>query len=169
MTTRHIGSRSLMLCAFALVGALSVAGPAAAISPTLAANKANKMGELATLHAAKKLLVSADHDYKGHRAKAVHEVTEAIHELEYHHKAAGTTGVKHAAATGSTTPRVHANGGGQQHAKLREPQANSDQQLQAAMALLQKAAAGLNSGNHPKALGHVNAAIESLQLALKTI
>ena len=37
------------------------------------------------------------------------------------------------------------------------------------MGLLQKAAGELSNGKHPKALGHVNAAIQSLQTAMKKV
>src|SRR5262249_44315284 len=37
------------------------------------------------LRATKQLLERADHDYKGHRARAVHEINAAIHSLDGHH------------------------------------------------------------------------------------
>jgi hypothetical protein len=41
-----------------------------------------KKDEIATLRKAKRLLEEAKHDYKAHRARAMHAIHEAIHELE---------------------------------------------------------------------------------------
>lgn len=140
-------------------------GQASALSParvqTKAQNHAVKVDELTALHQAKHLLVQANHDYKGHRAKAVHEITKAIHEIEHHHKGKGKTGTVAAHKSPATA--------GVKQGKVHEPQVTSDQQLQSAIALLQRAAGDLGNGKHPKALTHVNSAIQELQTALKII
>ncbi len=80
-------------------------------------------------------LAQADHDYKGHRAKAMKEIELAVHELG---------------------GKISGKGRG------REPQGTSDAQLSAARSLLQQAAGGLSK----KALKHVDAAIEQINIAL---
>lgn len=112
------------------------------------ATPAQNHGELLTaLHQAKTLLDTAIHDYDGHRAKAVGEVHHAIHELSQHHK--GTA--PKAAATATTTPV--------------ETQAQSDMQLKQALQILSEV--GGNIPKTHKAVGHVQTAIEELNVALK--
>lgn len=158
------GFRRLSPGFIALVGLSFIAGPVVALSPLGAQSKAQnhavKVDELTALHQAKHLLVGANHDYKGHRAKAVHEITQAIHEIEHHRKGGG------AKAGSGHKGQVAA---GQKQGKVHEAQVASDQQLQAAIGLLQRAAGDLGNGKHPKALGHVNNAIKELQTALKII
>ncbi len=72
---------------------------------------------LTTLDDAYATLVHADHDYKGHRAKAMKQVELAVQELGG--KISG-------------------------HGKVREPQAASDAQLRSAEGLLQQASGGLS-------------------------
>src|SRR5438552_3361668 len=50
--------------------------------------------EVAELRATKALLERADHDYKGHRAAAVKEITVAIHALEPSHPSAEAKAAK---------------------------------------------------------------------------
>ncbi len=134
-----------------------------------AAKQAVKLDELATLKSAKKMLETANHDYKGHRAKAVHAIGEAIRELE-HQKGAGkhvpanpavaaAKANAHAAAkvANAATPKVHEN------------QMNSDVQVKAAHQLLLQVQAALGTGNHPKAFTHVQTAIQELETALKVL
>jgi hypothetical protein len=96
---------------------------------------AQASGAFTLLDDAYATLAHADHDYKGHRVKAMKQIELAVQEL----------GGK-------------ISGKGKGH----EPQAASDAQLRAAQALLQQAAGGLSK----KALKHVNAAIEQLNIAL---
>jgi len=72
---------------------------------------------LTTLDDAYATLANADHDYKGHRAKAMRQIEAAVAELGG--KISG-------------------------HGKKHEPQGTSDAQLKAAQGLLQQAAAGLS-------------------------
>jgi hypothetical protein len=100
------------------------------------------------LHQVKVLLERADHDYKGHRAAAVKEITQAVHALVPHHKGKGK----------GKSPM----GGG-------EPQALSDAQLREAVKALGKVAAQLSALPGPRAataLGHVGAAVKDLEIAL---
>lgn len=96
-------------------------------------------------------LNKADHDYKGHRAAAVHQVTHAIHLLQHgkHHP----------------NPGQHFTGG---HHK--EPQAKSDAQLRQAIQELDVIARQLQSTNgqhHAKAIAAVHRAVQDLHQALK--
>jgi len=96
---------------------------------------AQASGSFTLLDDAYATLAQADHDYKGHRVKAMKQIELAVQEL----------GVK-----------ISGKGRG------REPQGTSDAQLRAAQGLLHQAAGGLSK----KALKHVNAAIEQINVAL---
>jgi hypothetical protein len=80
-------------------------------------SQAQTASPIAALDDAYATLAQANHDYKGHRAKAMKQIELAVHEL----------GGK-------------ISGKGRGH----EPQGASDAQLRAAQALLQQAAAGLS-------------------------
>jgi hypothetical protein len=86
-------------------------------------------GELKTAH---KYLAEANHDYQGHRAKAQHEITQAIHQLEKHHHK------HHKNAFNPTLNYPHPH---HHHhvAKHKEPQAISDAQLQVAGMIVETA------------------------------
>lgn len=142
--------------------------PAAAAGA--AAKQAIKLDELATLKSAKKLLEEANHDYKGHRAKAVHAITQAIHELEHRGAKGAGKHLKTAPKTAAAKATVHAaKANGAKAPAVHEAQGVSDAQLRAAQQLLLKAQAELNTGKHPKASAHVQTAIQELQTALKII
>ena len=114
-------------------------------------------GLIKTLRQAHELLINADHDYDGHRAKAAEEVHNALKELGHHPKKANTGN------GAATKPKAAKTGGGKTH----ESQATSDAQLQQALQLLQGTLTHLNSGKHPKAAAKVKAAITELNTALK--
>lgn len=141
-----------------------------ALPASAAAKQAVKLDELATLKSARKLLEGANHDYKGHRAKAVHAITQAIHELE-HHGAKGTgKHLRTAQGTSAAKAAVHAaKANGAKVPPVHEAQGVSDTQLRAAQQLLLKAQAELSTGNHPKASAHVQTAIQELETALRII
>jgi hypothetical protein len=112
---------------------------------------------LTALHQAKTLLDTAIHDYDGHRAKAVGEIKHAIHLLTPKTAAKTTPAVvqeEKAATTAPTTPTPG------------ETQAQSDKQLKEALQILSEIG-GQFPKNHPKAAGHVETAIEELNIALK--
>lgn len=101
------------------------------------------------LHAIAHLLNLANHDYKGHRAKAVHEIHLAIHILHPgHHK-------KHNPDKKGPTPKGGNN----------EPQSVSDAQLRQAIDGLKTVQGQLGSAP-PHALAATRAAIHQLQIAL---
>lgn len=152
----------------ALMFSVAVTGQARAVVPVGGTSGQHK-GVLMELHAAKELLEHADHDYDGYRAKAVHHITEAIHDLREAHKAhesgngkAGQPGLHAQKNNGNGSGQGAGKGAGQ---KLHEPQANSDSQLQKAMQLL--AAAEGKLGSHPRAHAEIQAAINDISAALK--
>src|SRR5205814_4729457 len=106
----------------------TVAGPHHTGTP---ASAANTHAVLANLHQAHGLLVAANHDYDGHRAKAAEAVKQAIHELggQHHQSHSVTYGAAHHIALG-----IGAGIGG--NAKVHEPQAISDAQLRQAGQML---------------------------------
>ncbi len=59
--------------------------------PTKTTETHNYGQVLADLHQAKQLLDHANHTYNGHRAKADHEISKAIHILHHEHHKKGTT------------------------------------------------------------------------------
>jgi hypothetical protein len=104
------------------------------------------------LHQVRALLESANYDYNGHRAKAVHHITQAIHDLEAAHGHHGKKG----------------------HSKhrpgIREKQRISDDQLQQAagtLATIQKQLAAAPDGKGAKASGHLDSAVKELHVALQ--
>jgi hypothetical protein len=111
------------------------------------------------LRAAHKLLVEADHDYSGHRARAAEEVHKAIHELTGPHqpKPSGSGGAPKG-VTANKPSKVS-------ERSDKEPQANSDAQLQQAQSILQSALGEVNARN-PKAATNVQAAIAEITTAL---
>ena len=113
-----------------------------------------------TLLQARRLLVHADHDYDGRRAKAVEEVDKALKELGHHHKKAQPAATP---ANGVVVPPTVAHA---HQPKIHEPQGNSDAQLREAMQLIQGALTQMQ-GKHPKATANLNAAVVHLNTALK--
>lgn len=119
------------------------------------------------LHQTKALLNAANHDYEGFRAKAVHEVTKAIHALDPPNvrtapkKAAQITP---APPAGQAAPAV-------KPAAVKEAQAASDKQLQQAIQQLKMLLGQLEalpaSPRAAIAVGHVRGAIHELHTALK--
>ena len=98
------------------------------------------------LEAIRATLNKADHDYQGHRAAAVHEITHAIHILSH--------GMQH------PNPGQHFVAG-----KNKEPQKVSDAQLKQSLAALQSLT--VPPGKHQAQVqAHIIKAIADLQKAL---
>jgi hypothetical protein len=137
------------LGATALIVGLAFAPGRAAAFPNLNQHKNahEHSAVVAELHGIKLMLEHADHDYKGHRAAAVKDLGEAIHELHPQHKA-------HTGGTQKTG--THAKGS-------HEPQKLSDAQLRQAISKLEGIEGHL--GKH-KAAHHVAHAIAELKTAL---
>ena len=99
----------------------------------------NNAAELSDLRQAYSTLAIADHDYKGHRVRAMHAIEAACDLL-------------------GTDVRGDAKG--------REKQAVSDTQLRQAQALVQQAQALATQQNQKKVAKHTARAIEEISIAL---
>jgi hypothetical protein len=137
--------RASGLVASLLVAGLFFAGQGGAAQTTTNPNAQ----AIAQLKQTRALLHKADHDYKGNRVKAMHEITKAIHALEgthgrhYHHAKSGKSGG--------------------------EPQSVSDAQLKLAITQLQAVQSQLGSStsaNVGVANAAISRAIQDLQTAL---
>ncbi len=98
---------------------------------------------------ARTLVHNADHDYNGYRAKAAHQIRQAIHALEPKHK----------------HPKLPPVSGSNN-----QPQSVSDKHLQQAMQILQTVhtqMSGATAKHHVTAQTHVTNAYQDLQTALK--
>jgi hypothetical protein len=169
MSSLNLRHFSKGISAVALAGFLLAPAAVRAQVPIsgAAVKQAVKLDELGSLKSALTLLEGANHDYKGHRAKAVHAIHAAIHEIEHH-------GQKHVptppavaaakAAAKASTPKLGS------VPPVHENQVASDTQLVAAEQLLSKVFAELTAtGKHPKAIAHVQLAVQELQIALKIL
>jgi hypothetical protein len=142
-----------------LTGLFLVEGAArvSAFPPATSATSPKKT-VVTQLRATRTLLQQADHDYQGHRAKAVHEITLAIHALVPPKKTRPRpAGIK--PAPGIARPD-----------RNNESQAVSDTQLKQAMQqlnTLQPQITSLTSGNVTAASAAVTKAIQELQTALQ--
>ena len=115
------------------------------------------------LRAAHKYLEMANHDYKGHRAKASHEISDAIKALEEHHHA------HHKTKLNVTVPHPHPLH--HHHLKaIKEPQALSDMQVKIAGDIARTVQAHItalpNNKHTTAAARHVTDAIVEVQIAL---
>jgi hypothetical protein len=134
-----VGLAAALVC---LAGTVGAASPAVRKS-------VGEEGVVKELHHAKHLLEHADHDYDGHRARAVKDVSEAIHELSH--------GASH-------HHHLEAKGKGGEELK----QTKSDEHLKEALAILHEAKTQLSKHeHHKKALHHVEEAIHQIHTALK--
>jgi hypothetical protein len=144
----------------ALLGTLAFESTSSAQSPPTKQAKGEWGQVVEQLRAAHKLLVEADHDYSGHRARAAEEVHKAIKELTgYHHPKVTQPGTTSTAATSSIKPsKVQQSAGA-------EAQATSDAQLRQAQTILSGVQGKLNSRHH-KAAANVQAALAEITMAL---
>jgi hypothetical protein len=152
--------------AVAVFGAsLTVAIPAAAQGPKAKAAAAQgnaaaaaPVQPIVALRATIQLLQQADHDYKGHRVKAIQHIRNAILALEP---------VKPTkAAKAGPLAKAQAKGKG---IRMPEPQAVSDAQLRQAQQQLQAIAQVMSAtpgAANAKVLGEIGSALKELQTAL---
>ena len=95
-----------------------------------------------SLKSAHKLLVEADHDYKGHRAKAAERVHAALKEL-------------------GQAPATSGKGAGRsERSHPHEPQAASDAKLREALSILK----GISTSGNSGVAAHVNGAIKEIDM-----
>jgi hypothetical protein len=98
-------------------------------------------GDVQTLTQAYSTLASADHDYKGHRIKAMHAIKKAARMMGQ---------------------RLGGDG------KAKEPQSLSDEQLRGVQSMLQKVRGTVGGRNSQRVVQHINEAIQHLTVALST-
>jgi len=127
-----------------VVGLLAVAGWSYSASASPVVTQPLAVGEKTTqvqqLQQAYHILEVADHDYKGHRKKAMGHIERACKEL----------GAK-----------PHGDGKG------KEPQGTSDAQLREAQSMLQQARATASANNLKQVVKHIDNALEEINTALK--
>jgi hypothetical protein len=157
MLSRRIFTLGIMLCTGCLLSGTGVSTRAHAVAPGLKGGL--KSAEVEELHKAKELLEKADHDYDGHRVKAIEDIEKAIHTLHPHHAGKGGKSEKH-------EPKKSEGG--------KEPQKKSDGQLREAMKILEEVEKQLHEKHakgggehHHKAAEDVKHAIVQLHDALK--
>jgi len=122
------------------------------------------------LKSIKHLLEKADHDYKGHRLKAVEEIGGAIHALEHgkhgHHPTALTQ-----AGNGKSEKGTGEKGTGGKGPGLKEPQAESNKQVSEALKALEGVYRHLEREGHGEHHKHaaelIHKAIGQLKEAIK--
>jgi hypothetical protein len=102
-------------------------------------------GDLQTLTQAYSTLASADHDYKGHRVKAMHAIRKAARLMGQKLGGDGTTGTA---------------------GKAKEQQTLSDQELRGVQTMLQKVRGSVGGHNSQRVVEHINSAIHELSIAL---
>lgn len=126
---------------------------------------AAKVQEVNVLKNAYVLLAMGDHDYDGHRVKAMHAVEEAIKKLDHSIMKDGTNGQK-VVATEDEIKTARAAYHARQQGKVHEGQAMSDLQMREAGQLLAKVHESLPAKKHAKAKEHVGHAIKEVEIAL---
>jgi hypothetical protein len=148
-------TRRLPAVAVLLLSGLALATRAEAAAPTK--KKVVNAEVIAQLKSARALMHKANHNYKGHRAKAMHQTTQAIHAL------GGGGKKKDPAAPPKVTPPTGK--------RTPEAQAISDAQLRQAQTDLKAILTTLNSlpagAGRAKAINHIKKAIADLDTALK--
>ncbi|HEY1685744.1 MAG TPA: hypothetical protein VGG19_13335 [Tepidisphaeraceae bacterium] len=105
------------------------------------ASSQTKAQELGNLQEAYDLLRIADHDYKGHRAKAMHAIESAAHEV------GGEAGA---------------------HRRGHEAQVTSDEQLRQAQTLLESVSSMASQMDQTRLSEHVSHALNEIHTALNT-
>lgn len=161
--------------AMSLMPAVLAAGPKAAdgeagrgrgvqASPQLAS------AEVAALKPAFNTLLGADHDYDGHRVKAMRDIAQAcrllgtdilppdFEERIKERKAAATE----PATQPTTQPTTRPGHGG----KEPEAQSTSDSQLKSAQATVQQVLGGIPAGTQPRVVERLTDAVSELNTAL---
>jgi hypothetical protein len=147
----------LLLLGLALASDLSSTASAAPKRPPepQSASNAQLAEGLAVLHATKVTLQQANHDYGGHRAKAVKAIDAAHHQLKL-------------ALEFQTKKKIHVGGDAAKLGPGKEAQAQSDMQLGVSIATLKKTVAVLEGADHDYG-GHRLMAVKDLHGAIKEL
>jgi hypothetical protein len=158
---------ALVLGVPALFAVLNVAAEARAQNSAAVARVTLRFQEAQSLRQAYLTLASGNHDYDGHRAKAMTAVKSALKILDGVVLKKGTAQQKAATAQGQAAV-AKADAAAKQTPTLHEDQASSDKLLQqAAQTLTQVRAAMVTNKQSPKVLGYVETALSEIATALK--
>ncbi len=134
------------------------------------AEKAAKQGarpkEAEILREAWILMAGANHDYDGHRVKAMHAVHAAVEILDKGLLKNGSGGQK-LVAHEEEVQAARAKFVAKQSGAVHEPQQLSDLQMREARGLLLEVQGALAKNKQEKVLAHVNEAIKQVHIALK--
>jgi hypothetical protein len=125
-----------------------------------------KVQEAAALKDAYILMAMGDHDYDGHRVKAMHHVAETIKLLDHSVMKNGNKGEK-IVATEEEISTARAAYIAKHEGKKHEGQAQSDAQMREALQLLGKVREAVAQHKHPKVKENVGEAIKHVEIALK--
>ncbi len=131
-----------------------------------AANQQVNFNEAEALREAYVLVTAANHDYAGHRVKAMHELQEAVKVLDTKIMKKGT-GTQKAATLNQDNAAYRTKVTAKYVPTVNKNQVLSDLQLKAAYDLLAKVAPVLESRKQKVVLGHVKKAAKELAIALK--
>jgi hypothetical protein len=131
-----------------------------------AAQQEVKSKEAEILREAYILMAAANHNYDGHRVKAMHQVEEAVGILDKSIFKKGTNGQR-VLALKEDIAAAQAKFIAQHSAKEHEPQALSDLQMREAGAMLLNVRGALEKNQQGKVLHHVDEAIKQVNIALK--
>jgi hypothetical protein len=159
---------ALILSVPAVLAFLSVALDARAQNSTTVARATLRFQEAQLLRQAYMSLASGNHDYNGHRAKAMSAVRSVLKILDDVVLKNGTAQQK-AATTQGQAAVANAAAAAKQSPALHEDQGSSDKLLQqAAQTLTQVRATMVTNKQRPKVLGYVDTALSEIATALKT-
>jgi hypothetical protein len=131
-----------------------------------AAKQQANFKEAEALRVAYIMVAVADHDYDGHRVKAMKQLQEAVKLLDIKVLRHGTAAQKDATIKEDEVDAL-AKEAAKHTPKLHEGQNMSDAQMKYAGELLLKVRGALVESKHPKVLNHVNEAIKQIDIALK--
>ena len=163
MNLLHSRTPQFIIAFGCLLGLPSAAFPASPFKQIAKSSTSSQQHTVVVgqLHAAHNLLIHADHNYQGNRAKAAHEVNKAIHALTGHHHHTSSNASK------GNVKLFGANIGKSTVAKTspKMPQAQSDAHLKQASQLLTGVLGKLPPGH--KAAANVQNSIRHIQTALQ--
>jgi len=125
-----------------------------------------KLKESEALKEAFILMAGANHDYDGHRAKAMHQVEEAIKSLDTSILKNGSNGEKIVALEEEITA-ARARFAAKRSVPVHEVQQLSDLQMREAHRLLVEVHGAMAQRNQPKVREHVDNAVIQVETALK--
>jgi len=131
-----------------------------------AARQEGKLKETEVLTQAYILMAMGDHDYDGHRVKAMHQVHQAVEILDKSILKKGTNGQK-TVALQEEIAAARAKFIEKHSATIHESQALSDLQMREAATLLAQVRGALAGNKQERPLKHVDAAIKEVNIALK--